>query len=164
MKKSLYILLFSVLLLSGCEKKPVKFAPAVLFDLKDNVTSAGIKIGDGPREFKAAYSDYTIQAAFDDASTSYRIMPIHKIPYNENISTIIANFFIDGEPVSEDWICEENQVDISGLHELLSSQEYLRNHEVIYRYLFFKWEDGVVANITSKELNYNETFETPRLD
>lgn len=164
MKKLLYILLFAVLFLSGCEKNPAKFAPAELFLIRDQETADGIRIGDNSRAFQDAYSDYTIQVAFTDQASSYRVMPISKIPYDENISTIIANFFIDEEPVSEDWICKENHVDISGLHELLSSPEYLREHEVIYRYLNFQWQDGVIVSIQSEELNYNETFETPRLD
>lgn len=164
MKKSLYILLLAALLLSGCEKKTAKFAPADLFYFKDMTTSAGIQIGDNAKAFKEAYSDYTIQVAFRNQPSEYRVMPINKIPFDENISTIIANFFIDEEPVSEDWLCKENGVNISGLYDLLSSHEYLRNHQVVYRYLYFSWEDGKIARIRSDELNYNETYETPRLD
>lgn len=164
MKKLLYILLFAVLLLSGCEKNPAKFAPASLFLMDGDSTAAGIRIGDGPKAFRKAYKDYTVQVAFTGQSSSYRVMSIEKIPYDENISTIIANFFIDGEPVSEDWLCKKNGVDLGGLHELLSSTEYLQKHDVIYRYLSFRWENGAITDIASEELNYNETFETPRLD
>ena len=38
-----------------------------------------------------------------------------------------------------------------------------RKHEVIYRYLDFDWKGGYIADISSEELNYNETFETPCL-
>ena len=34
MKKLLYIILFSLLLLSGCEKKPADIAPASLFEME----------------------------------------------------------------------------------------------------------------------------------
>ena len=46
----------------------------------------------------------------------------------------------------------------------MSSHEYLRSHDVIYRYLVFDWEDGVITDIASEELNYNETYETPRAE
>lgn len=164
MKKLLYIVLFAALILSGCEKNTTKFAPASLFEMNGHETAAGLKIGDGPKAFKAAYGDYTVQVAFTEQPSNYRVMSVSKIPYNENISTIIANFFIDEEPVSEDWICKENGIDISGLHELLSSHDYLRQHDVVYRYLNFQWKDGLITDINSEELNYNETFETPRLD
>ena len=54
-KKLLYILFISLLLLSGCEKKSTKIAPASLFVLDGNVTSEGIRPGDGPDAFKKAY-------------------------------------------------------------------------------------------------------------
>ena len=88
-------------------------------------------------------------------------MSINRIPYNEPISTMIANFFINGEPVSDEEICRENEIEPEDLYSLLSSYEYLTSHEVIYRYLEFSWESGVIADINAGELYYNETFETP---
>lgn len=161
MKKLLYITLFSLLLLSGCEKKTAEFAPAELFVLEDGSTSAGISPGDGKDDFVRAYRDYTIQVAYNDLESNYLVMSIRDIPYEDPISTMIANFFINGEPVSEEALCEQNDVSPADLHTLLSSSDYLRGHEVIYRYLRFSWEDGVIAEIESQELNYNETFETP---
>ena len=77
---------------------------------------------------------------------------------------MIANFFVNGKPVSEETLCEDNNVPPSGLHSLLSSPDYLRKHEVIYRYLRFSWENGTIDKIESEELNYNETFETPCME
>ena len=59
MKKLLYIFLFAVLILSGCEKKQELLAPASLFEMDGEATAAGVCPGDGPEEFKAAYRDYT---------------------------------------------------------------------------------------------------------
>lgn len=164
MKKSLYILLFLSIFLSGCEKKTAQFAPASLFLLQDQVTAAGITVGDSPKAFQKAYGDYTIQVAFRDQPSNYRIMDIDNIPYKESISTLIANFFIDDEPISVEALCSENKVSPAELPTLLSSPDYLRRHDVVYRYLDFQWKDGVIASIHSEELNYNETYETPRLD
>lgn len=163
MKKLLYLLLLSALLLSGCTKKSEKTASAEDFRLTGGVTEAGVKAGDGPEEFIKAYEGYTIQVAYNEMTSSYLVMDIDDIPYDENISAIIATFFVDDEPVSIETLCSENGVDQSGLYELLSSHEYLRNHDVAYRYLLFQWEDGVISSISSDELNYNETFETPRI-
>ena len=57
MKKLLYIFLFAVLILSGCEKKQELLAPASLFEMDGEATAAGVCPGDGPEEFKAAYRD-----------------------------------------------------------------------------------------------------------
>ena len=140
-KKLLYILFISLLLLSGCEKKSTKIAPASLFVLDGNVTSEGIRPGDGPDAFKKAYRSYTLQVAW----------------------TIITSLFINGKPVTEAQVCSDNDIEGDALYTLLSSPDYLRKHEVIYRYLDFDWKGGYIADISSEELNYNETFETPCL-
>ena len=162
-KKLLYILIFSFLLLSGCEKKSDKIASASLFVLDGNATSEGIRPGDGPDAFKKAYRDYTLQVAWNDADSSYMVMSPDEIPYDENISTIITALFINGKPVREQDVCSENDISSDELFGLLSSPDYLRKHDVVYRYLDFDWEGGSIADISSEELNYNETFETPRI-
>ncbi|MCC8107357.1 MAG: hypothetical protein LIO99_15400 [Clostridiales bacterium] len=161
-KKSFSFLLLSVLLLTGCEKEEQQVASAELFEITDGITFNGVQVGDGKTEFIEAYSDYIIQAAYTDTDSSYMVMSINEIPYDENISTLIANFFIDEEPVSEEKICEDNNIEYTELYDLLSSTDYLRAHEVIYRYLRFLWEDSVITDIDSGEFNYNETYEVPK--
>jgi hypothetical protein len=163
MKKLLYIFLFSLLFLSGCEKKPAEIASADVFELTGDTTSLGISPGDGSDAFISAYKDYTIQVAYSDLVSNYLVMSIEDIPYEESISTMIANFFIDGVPTSEATLCKENKITSDQLHTLLSSPSYLRQHEVIYRYLRFIWKDGTIEHIESDSLDYNETFETPVL-
>ncbi|MCC8067293.1 MAG: hypothetical protein LIO94_09370 [Clostridiales bacterium] len=164
MKKLLLFMLFSALLLTGCEKTTAQLPSADFYEITDNTTSDGVRVGDGKSEFIKAYSGYTILTAYTDVASSYVVMSIKEIPYDENISTLIANFFIDGNSVTEDEICEENDIESSDLYELLSSSSYLRAHDVIYRYLRFTWEDSVITDIDSGELNYNETYEVPRMD
>lgn len=161
MKKFLYIAIFIPLLLSGCEKKMVAPAPASLFQMNDETTDSGISAGDNREDFIKAYKNYTIQVAYRDSPSNYLVMSIEDIPYEDPISTMIANFFINGKPVSVRQLCEDNDLESSELHKFLSAPSYLRRHEVIYRYLTFDWEDGYITDIDSGELNYNETFETP---
>lgn len=163
MKKLLYVIMFSILFLSGCEKKTLDTAPAELFLMEGGETAAGVSVGDGPEEFIDAYSDYTIQVAYSDQTSGYLVMSIKEIPYGERISAIIATLFVDGAPVSEEDICEENQIEPEELPDLISSSSYLRKHDVVYRFLDFRWEDGIIADISSSELNYNETYEVPRM-
>ena len=164
MKRLLYMILFSLLLLTGCEKQTADYAPAALFQMNGETTAAGIAPGDGKDAFIKAYQDYTIQVAYSDPESQYLVMSIKEIPYQDSISTMIANFFINGKPVSEETLCEDNKIPPSDLHTLLSSPEYLRKHEVIYRYLRFSWENGTIDKIESEELNYNETIETPCME
>lgn len=161
MKKLLYVLFFSLLLLSGCEKKSADIAPASLFEMDGETTAGGISPGDGKKEFIKAYKGYTIQVAYNNLDSNYLVMSIEDIPYEDEISTMIANFFVDGKPVTEETLCAENDIKPDQLYELLSSSSYLRQHEVLYRYLRFSWEDSVITAIDSDALNYNETFETP---
>ena len=162
MKKLLYIFLFAVLVLSGCEKKQELLAPASLFVMNGEATAAGVCPGDGPEEFKAAYRDYTLQVAWNDADSTFMVMSADKIPYDEEISTMIATLFIDGKPVDPEVFCKEQGIQSDEIHDVLSSPDYLRKHDVIYRYLVFEWRDSEIVDIHSEELNYNETFETPR--
>lgn len=163
MKRLCLIVVLLALLLTGCGKEPKATAPKELFQLNNGVTAEGVRTGDGSKAFIDAYRDYTIQVAYNDQASSYVVMDIDKIPYSDNISTMIANFFVDGEPVSEEALCKENKVEPTQLYALLSSPAYLREHSVVYRYLRFTWTDGKISGIQSDELNYNETYETPTL-
>ncbi len=161
--KKLFLTLLLLLLLTGCGKKPAATAPEELFHIADGMTADGIRPGDEPEQFIDAYEDYLIQVAYNNLESNYVVMDIDKIPYKEDISTMIANFFVDDKPVSEEELCRENNVKPTQLYALLSSSSYLREHNVVYRYLRFRWADGRIVDIQSDELNYNETYETPRL-
>ncbi len=164
MKKMLLITLFCAVFLIGCEKNTQEIASEEVFEMTDGVTHDGVKIGDGKAEFIDAYNPYVIQTAYTDAASNYKVMSIRKIPYDENISTLIATFFIDGKAVSEEEICAQNEIEEEDLSSLLSSPAYLQKHNVIYRYLRFNWEDSEIRSIDSSELNFNEAYEVPRLE
>ncbi len=165
MKKLPLLLLFLALFLTGCEKNTSQIATADVYNVTNGVTNDGVKVGDGKDAFKAAYNNYIIQVAHTDtAYSSYTVTPMKKIPFDEPISTLIATFFIDNQPLAEEEICSENDIEEEELLDLLSSPSYLQAHEVIYRYLRFNWEDGLITDIDSSELNYNESYEVPMLE
>ncbi len=126
-------------------------------------TAAGVGIGDGPEEFRKAYSRYELMVAWNDTDSSYMVMSPREIPYEDDISILISTLFIDEEPVTAEEISEENNIDPEDVHAFISSADFLHAHDVIYRYLDFDWEDGKIADISSEELNYNESFEIPKL-
>lgn len=161
MTKLLYLLLFSFLFVAGCEKNPVTPAPEELFVLSGETTAAGVSVGDGPEVFKEAYQDYEVLVSESDSEIRNEAVPVSRIPYKKEIATMIANFFINGKPMTAEQLCKKQEVSMDGLSALLSSPTFLKEHEVIYRYLLFYWEDGKISHIESDELNYNETFEVP---
>lgn len=161
MKKLLFFTLFLLVFLTGCEKKDPVPADAELFLLKDGETASGLKAGDGSKEFIKAYQDYEVLVSRSDSEIPNEVISINRIPYQDNISTMIANFFIDDIPMSVEDICREYEIETGELLSMLSSNDFLRTHEVLYRYLLFHWEDGAITRISSEELNYNETFEVP---
>ena len=160
-KQLLFMAFLSCLILAGCTDREVSPAPQKLFQLTDGVTAAGVQAGDGEKEFRKAYAGYEILVSSSGEDIPQETMPIGRIPYDRDIVTMIANFFIDGQPKSPQNICEEEQIPSEDLFDLLSSEEYLRSHEVIYRYLIFYWKDSRIQRIASEELNYNETYEVP---
>lgn len=161
MKKLLFLTVFFCLFLAGCADEDAAPAPKSLFQLTDGVTAAGVQAGDGAREFRKAYSGYEILVSRSGEDIPQEVMPAGRIPYQKDIVTMIANFFIDNTPMSPQDICEQEGVDPGDLLDLLSSEAYLRSHEVIYRYLIFYWKGGRIQKIASEELNYNETYEVP---
>ncbi len=165
MKKLPLIMLFFTLFLTGCEKNTVQTATAEIFTVTDGVTHDGVGVGDDKSAFTKAYGDYVIQVAYNDTDYSnYTVMSMRKIPFEREISTLITGLFVDGDPVSEEELCEENQIEEEDLADLLISPAYLEAHDVIYRYLRFTWEEGIITDIDSTELNFNEAYDVPRID
>lgn len=162
MKKLLFSAVLALLFLTGCEKITTIPAPSSLFVLTNGVTADGVQAGDGKKEFMSAYQDYEILVSLSPSEIPSESMPMQRIPFERKISTMIANFFINDTPMTPEDICREEGIESEQLLDLISSDEYLRKHEVLYRYLIFYWEDGSITRITSEELNYNETYETPK--
>ena len=101
MKRLLFLILSSLIFLSGCQKNQIKIAPAALFVMDGGTTNDGVSVGDSKKAFIDAYSSYEVQVAYSNQPSGYLVMSIDEIPYEKHISTLIATLFIDGEPVSE---------------------------------------------------------------
>ncbi|MCR5595715.1 MAG: hypothetical protein K6G12_07700 [Lachnospiraceae bacterium] len=68
----------------------------------------------------------------------------------------VAAFYVDDEPTSVEELCSSTGKDASELADYLSSNEYLAEHTVIYRYVIFTVENDVITAIKSDYLDYNE--------
>ena len=158
MKKAVILLAalgLTLSLLTGCgESTPLLTAVDYELDIETNTTNRGVSFGDTPETFLAAYGDYRIFTSVDGGD--YQVFPNDEIPFDLAVTTLLPTFFIDGSPVDPDVFCEENEIEKADLLSFLSSEDYLRSHTVVYYYLTFTWENGIITDIRSSYMDYNE--------
>lgn len=147
--------LLLTLLFCGCgeEKQFLLSTTDYELDAETSQTIRGVKIGDGPEAFLAAYRDYDILTSINGGD--YLTLPVEDIPFDVTINTILPSFFVDGTALDVDRFCEENNIEKDGLISFLTNEDYLSAHTVVYRYLVFAWEDGVITDILSESMDYN---------
>ena len=91
-----------------------------------------------------------------EAQTDYQFLPVEEIPFDTAASIILPTFFIDGLPVDMDQFCEDNEIEKADILSYLTDASYLAKHKVIYRYLVFTWKSGVITDIRSESMDYNQ--------
>lgn len=144
-----------IFLLTACGKEtPLLRAVDYELNLENNTTNKGIGIGDTPEAFLEAYGGYVIETCVNDGP--YQALHTDEIPFTESIKTILPTFFIDGLPMTIEQICADNEIERVDLLAFLSSDEYLLQHTVAYHYMIFTWEGGVITDIRSEYMDYNE--------
>ena len=142
-------------LLTGCkESAPLLTAEDYTLDTENNKTNRSVTLGDTSDTFLAAYGEYKIFTSVD--GSDYQMLAHEEIPFDSVVTTLLPTFFIDGLPIDPDAFCNENELEKSDLLNLLSSEDYLASHRVEYYYLIFTWENGVITDIRSEYMDYNE--------
>ncbi len=158
MKKKYISLLFAMLLalsLLGCgQEVPAMTALDYELNLDNNTTAKGITLGDTKEKFLEAYGDCNMQTCIEDGP--YQALAIEEIPFDKSIQIILPTFFIDGNAVSIEQICKENEIERTELLTFLTSDNYLSVHTVVYYYLIFTWENGAITDIVSEYMDYNK--------
>ncbi len=157
--KRVYILMtafiLSLSLLTACGKTtPLLAATDYELDLTTNTTSREVTIGDNAETFLAAYGTYKIFTSVD--GSDYQVLAAEEIPFDASVTLLLPTFFIDGLPTDLDLFCEENEIEKTELTALFSSNDFLSTHTVVYCYLLFTWENGVITDIRSEYMDYNE--------
>jgi hypothetical protein len=150
----LTVSLFLLSTLTGCGQE-VCLLSATDYEYVSDMeeTSRGVSIGDDAGTFLAAYGDYEILTLADDG---YQLLSAEKIPFDsDSLTTILPTFFVDGIAIDTDQFCKENEIEKNALLTFLTSEEYLSSHTVVYRYLVFTWEKGVITGIASESMDYN---------
>lgn len=142
-------------LMTGCgESTPLLSATDYELDQDTKVTSRDITIGDNAESFLTAYGDYKIFTSVEGGD--YQVYATEEIPFDSSITLLLPTFFIDGLPADLDQFCEENEIGKSELTAVLNSDDFLNSHTVVYYYLLFSWENGVITDIRSEYMDYNE--------
>lgn len=158
MKKifSLLILTLTCLLpLCACSEEQPFLLSSADYDLDAETaqTIRGVKIGDGPESFLAAYRDYDILSSISGGD--YLSLPVEDIPFDVSLTTILPSFFVDGTAIDIGSFCEDNGIERTDLLSFLTDETYLSAHTVVYQYLVFTWKDGVITDIRSEAMDYN---------
>lgn len=158
MSKKIFAALSLSLMLSGLtvgcgEEKPLLSPTDYELDAETAQTIRGVKIGDNADAFLAAYKDYDILSSTD--GKEYQFLPAEEISFHVTLTTILPSFFIDGAAVDIDSFCKENEIEKDALLSFLTDEAYLEHHTVVYQYLVFEWENGVITDIRSESMDYN---------
>lgn len=142
-------------LLTACgESTPLLGAADYELDPATNMTSRDVSIGDNAETFLAAYGDFKIFTSVE--GEEYQALAVDKIPFDSAVTLLLPTFFIDGTPTDLDLFCRENEIQKEDLTTTLNSDAFLQAHSVIYSYLLFTWENGVITDIRSEYMDYNE--------
>lgn len=148
-------LTFSTWLFTGCgETAPLLSENDYILDTRSDQTSLGIAPGNNSEAFLEAYGAYRFFTSIDGGD--YQMLAPEEIPFDSSVTILLPAFFIDGQPIDPDIFCEENEIEKSDLMEYLRSADFLNEHTAEYRYLTFTWDNGVIADISSAYMSYNE--------
>ena len=135
-------------LMTGCgEDDPLLSAADYELDPATNATSKEVSVGDNAETFLAAYGDYKIFTSV--AGGEYQALATEEIPFDSAVTLLLPTFFIDETPTDLELFCKENEIEKETLTETLNSDAFLQAHSVIYSYLLFTWENGVITDIRS---------------
>ena len=158
MKKALVTLTaigLTMAFLTGCgEATPLLAAEDYEINTLTNTTSRGISPGDTSEDFLSAYGEYKLFISTD--GETYQVLVPEEIPFDLVTTILLPTFFVDGLSIDPNVFCEENGVEKADLITFLSDEAYLASHTVEYRYLIFTWENGVITDIRSSSMDYNE--------
>lgn len=148
-------LILSTALIACGEEKPLLSPTDYELDAETAATIRGVKIGDGPDAFLAAYRDYDMFCNISDSG--YRFISPEEIPFDVNkLAVILPSFFVDNTAINMDAFCEENGIEKDGLLAFLTAEDYLAHHTVVYQYLVFTWKNGAIEDIRSESMDYNK--------
>lgn len=163
-KRTLLVLsIISSILLTACNKVAATMSTEDYILSEEGATSKGIKIGDSLETFFDAYENHAMLISYgDEQYTVFHKKDILTEDHTFSTTTfslLLPTFFVDNEAYSTDQICETYQVTKENLLSFLNSEDFLKEHSVIYKFILFDFKDGVLENILESSRDFNAELE-----
>lgn len=157
MKKYFFSILFLLtLVLYGCSSTNTLNKEDYL--LENNTTSKNISIGSTSEEFKKAYGNYVISIIYaDDAINGDNvadIIDINNVDFSKQSRIGITTYFIDEKSYTIQQFVDKLGIKTNYYDWAEKNTEYLKNHTIEGKVLLFSFEDGVITNISSTDMNF----------
>ena len=159
-KRTLLVLsIISSFLLTACNEVVETMSSEDYVLSEDGATSKGIKVGDPLETFFEAYENHAMLISYGDEQ--YAVFHKNDILTEEEtfstttFSLLLPTFFIDDEACDTDLICETYQVTKENLLSFLNSEDFLKEHSVVYEFILFDFKDGVLSNILESSRDFN---------
>lgn len=127
------------------------------FILLSDSTNTGITVGSSFEDFANAYSKYPTQLLDSNGEWKPFEYPAQEnyVSTKNDCSLMISTFCIDGVPTSTQVLMEQTGLDAVALNDYLASPEYLSSHKVVFRYIVFVFDDGIISALDDNYLDYN---------
>lgn len=129
------------------------------FLITDDITSKNITLGDSSEDFIRAYSDIEndINVRYANGDNHLSQKKINGIDFSQTCTVNISGIDVDGTCMPVSSFIKKEKIE-GGLDNWISqNNDYLNNHNVIYKVLAFSFENNVIVDIRYIEKNYNES-------
>ncbi len=157
MKKYNFLFLFLLMfMLCGCSSNN-KLTKEDYILTEDNITSKNITIGNTSEEFKNAYNNYIVTIIYaEDAVNGDNIadiININDIDFSKQCNVGITTYYIDNKSYTIPEFVDKLGIKTNYYDWAKENTEYLENHIIEGKVLIFTFEDGIVSNISSTDIN-----------
>lgn len=162
MRKKIVNFLLSVVVISsllcGCATEEVFTPSEDNFVVNSDNSISGLTVGSSFTDFCNVYNSYPLQILNADNTLATFVIPdFEKEPEATNPSTTLmaSCFIVDGQAVMTEELINQTGQTADTLNAYLTSAEYLGKHSVLFRYVIFTFADGIITEIESDVLDYN---------
>lgn len=163
LKNGIAIGILAMMVLAACGKNALPSAEALTVSVEGK-TGLGIEVGSSFEELAEAYEGFEVESVDADGTWSVYTWP--KSDKNterttEDMILAVSCMYVDDAPVSMEQLEENlkseslNDIDISNISKEIITSDYLSDHRVVYRYVFFTINDNKVSGIQGDYLDYN---------
>ena len=156
MKKTFIAYIVLCFILIGCSSNN-KLTKEDYILTEDIITSKNICIGSTNEEFKNAYNNYTVNIIYAEevinGDNVADIININEIDFSKQCKVSITTYYIDGKPYTLPEFVDKLDIKTNYYDWAENNADFLKKHTIEGKVLVFSFEDGVVTNISSTDMN-----------